>query len=463
MNIPQYLSKLGYQTIDAEYQTHIDSWLSWYQGKTKWHEYSVYNGKKKVQQIRATLGMAKTISEDWADLILNEKVVIKSNEDRFNELLSATLDYNNFGVRGNQLIELAFALGTGAFVEYLDQEGRVVIDYIRANMIFPLSWDNGEITECAFASQRKVDKRLCYYINRHVIENGQYVIYNELIDAETEHQMELPEGLLDVVLTGSDRARFQILMPNICNNIDLDSPMGVSVFANAIDQLKNCDLIFDSYNNEFQLGKKRIMVPQTMTQVAMSEAGTTTPIFDNNDTVFYSLAVGSDSKIDKPVEINMELRADAHEKAINTALSLLSNKCGLGSDRYEYQAGSGLKTATEVISEKSELFQSLKKHEKVIGKALKDLAYTIAEMLGVSTDKLEISIDFDDSIIQDSDAVRQQALIEFNSGLLDEVGYHMRVYNLDQEVAIKKVAEMKARSPAPEVIDFNAESDGEDE
>lgn len=144
----------------------------------------------------------------------------------------------------------------------------------------------------------------------------------------------------------------------------------------------------------------------------------------------------------------MELRADAHEKAINTALSLLSDKCGLGPDRYEYQSSSGVKTATEVVSEDSDLFQTLKKHEMVIEQALIDLVLTIAEMSGVKK-QLDITISFDDSIIQDTNAIRQQAMLEFNSGLIDEVEYWMRVYNLSEEAAIKKVAEIKARQAPP--------------
>ena len=48
--------------------------------------------------------------------------------------------------------------------------------------------------------------------------------------------------------------------PAIANNDDLPNPMGIPAFANAIDQLKGVDIAYDSYVNEFVLGKKRIMV-----------------------------------------------------------------------------------------------------------------------------------------------------------------------------------------------------------
>ena len=53
-------------------------------------------------------------------------------------------------------------------------------------------------------------------------------------------------------------------------------------------------------------------------------------------------------------------------------LNLLSKKCGLGNDRYQFEAG-GVKTATEVISEKSDLYQNLRKHELLLGPAIVDM------------------------------------------------------------------------------------------
>lgn len=49
---------------------------------------------------------------------------------------------------------------------------------------------------------------------------------------------------------------FQIYKPNIANNIDLFSPCGLSVYANAIDQSKTIDIIYDSFCNEFLTGKR---------------------------------------------------------------------------------------------------------------------------------------------------------------------------------------------------------------
>lgn len=437
VTIQEYLKIQGYNVASDETTSHHDEWLDWYEGYVKdFHHYTVYNGIDMVGKDRYTLGMAKTISEDWANLLLNEKVKIYTGKD-FDKQLEATFEYNNFRVKGNQLIELAFALGTAAFVEYKDADGQVVIDFIRAGMIFPLSWDNGYINECAFGSVRERDGKKQYYIQIHKMENEAYVIENHIVDAETGADLELDDGMLDVVPTGISIPLFQIITPNMVNNIDLDSPYGISVYANAIPQLKGCDLVFDSYMNEFELGKRKIMVPLSMAKIQMGTDGVNRPVFDKNDSVFYAIPGDRDNngKIDT---YDPQIRAEDHDKGINKALDLLSFKCGMGTGRYKFENGN-VKTATEVISDKSDLYQSLKKHEIVLDSAIKGMVKAIGQLMG--TEIKDVNIDFDDSIIQDKESERQNDRAEVAMGAMTLLDYRMKWYQETAEEAAKHINE----------------------
>lgn len=314
------------------------------------------------------------------------------------------LDNNNFLVRANQLIETAFALGTGAIVEYLDGE-EVMIDYIRADMIYPLSWDNGDITECAFGSVRVIDGKEVLYLQIHRLgksdneeDSEHYYIENKYIDRKESKELDPPEGVIPLVSTGYDKPLFQIITPNICNNIDLDSPLGVSVFANAIDQLKGCDLVYDSYMNEFVLGRKRILVPISFAKIQMEKDGVAAPAFDASDTVYYQMPGDRDSNL-KLTEVDMSIRANEHELAVQRSLDVLALKTGLGTGRYQFDS-SGVKTATEVISDKSDLYQNRQKNAIIVNAALIDMVEAIAFL--DAEKEVEVSIDFDDSIIEDT-------------------------------------------------------------
>lgn len=440
--IMQHLKGLGYQAIDESYYNKINLWFKWYKGKVStFHSYRQYNGQKKIPRERKSLGMAKKVVEDWANLLLNEKVEIVVSEQAVNDKIQQVLIDNNFWVRGNQLIEIAYALGTGAIVEYLDND-TVKMDYIRAGMIYPLRWDNGVITDCAFASERINGKSKLVYLNIHRKEHNGYVIENQMFIREGNHLRitDLPEGVAPIVNTGSNVPLFQIIKPNIVNNIEPDSPMGISVYANAIDQLEGVDLVYDSYCNEFKLGKKRLIVPMSMAKAMMDADGVTTPVFDSNDVEFFALSLGNEEE-PKLQEINMELRSEAHEAAIKTALNLLSTKCGLGNDRFNFERGN-LKTATEVISEKSELYQNLQKHELLLNDVLMGMIKAIASLSKMSTD-FDVTINFDDSIIIDEEAERMRFLQEIRDGIREKWEYRIRYLGETEE-------EAKARVPGEE-------------
>ena len=412
--------KLGYETVDSGQRENIGKWLAWYSGKVdSFHSYSQYNGKKKVRRSRATLSMAKRVCEDWANLLLNEKVEIATGDEALTARANAILAQNNFRVGANRLVELAFALGTGAFVEFIDK-GQVKIDYIRGDMIYPLSWQGGTVTECAFGSTKVLGGKACLYLQLHVLEDGEYVIKNRLFDEKTKKPLPLPEGVVPEFKTGSIVPFFQLITPNIVSNGNLSSPMGSAVFANAIDVLKGIDLVYDSYQSEFRLGKKRIVVPVGMAQLESEKTGFT-PVFDDNDTEFYAFA---DKNLTDLKEINMTIRANEHTEGLTQNLNLLSDLCGLGSSRYVQKDGV-VKTATEVISQDSALYQNLKKHALILEKAICDLVRAVLCLDGANVENLAVSVAFDDGIIHDRNAEFDQNVRLVELGILAPFEFRM--------------------------------------
>jgi A118 family predicted phage portal protein len=470
MNITEKLKQLGYSTVPEEFYTKVQEWKSWYVGDVKgFHRYKVRNGTSMVRCKRYTLNMGKKIPEDWANLLMNEKVEITLEGQREQDFIDRVFTENNFLVKANEMQEKAFALGTVAFIPRVvgmeatetgpipGSASGIVMDYVTVEHIWPLAWQSGIITECAFDSIVTVNgEQYCYLQIHHKvndlydIENRIYHYRNDNVDAELALS-DVPgfELVPPVVHTGSNRRQFVIDRPNIANNFD-DSPLGISVYANAIDVLKGVDVAYDSYVNEFVLGKKRIMVKPSATKDLDGE-----PFFDPDDLAYYVLPEDvKDGAVITPID--MTLRTAEHNTGIQDQLNLLSSKCGFGENHYRFDQGS-VATATQVISENSTMFRTIKKHEIILEQVLIELCRIVLHLGNTAmnaglNENVEISVDFDDSIIEDDQTNFSRDMQMLSAGILNDWEFRMRWMNED---------EATAKAALPKMEDMTTEGENE--
>lgn len=473
MNIFAYFQKKGIDTIDSSFYSRITLWDSWYRANVRrFHSYRIYHGASQYERChRKSLGMAKKICEDLADLLLNEKVKITIKDPTTASFVDEVLEAANFSVQGNEYQERKAACGTVAYVPYLtnmvlDEDGGILsadvkIDYVVARNIFPTAWENSRVTECVFLFEKTYKRKKYAQFQHHKLEpwrgpdgedlGFQYVIENTVVECSSGSGRELsPEewnliphfdGLAARVETGSNLPQFVIDKLNIANNVDEDdtNPMGVSLFANSVDTLAKIDLEYDSYSNEFTLGRKRIFVaPEMLTDANGAQ------VFDPSDSVFYQLPEDffKDTK-EAMHEVNMELRVEEHEQAINNDLNLLSFKCGFGTQYYRFEKGA-IATATQVISENSDMYRTICKHEIILRDVLLDLIRIIIR-LGITAkvpglvETTDITIDFDDSIIEDKTTERAEDRKDVSMGAMGVAEYRAKWYGETEEVAASKL------------------------
>lgn len=457
------LNELGYTTIPDSFYSKVYEWKSWYQGDVKgFHNYTVQNGERQVKCRRYSLGMGKKLCEDWANLLMNEKVKITLEGQKEQDFIDLVLTENNFTVKANEMQELKSALGTVAYVprvigQEISESGDIVpgnasgivLDYVTIENIYPLSWQNGYISECAFSSDVTRGGKDYLYLQIHRREdNGNYVIENriyrynneQLADEQLVNVKEF-ENIPPVVHTGSDKRQFVIDRPNIANNVNYLLPTGIAIYANAIDVLQGVDIAYDSYVNEFKLGKKRIMVKPSAAQYLDG-----TPAFDPDDVVFYVMPEDTENGA-VVTPIDMTLRTAEHNTGIQDQLNILSSKCGFGETYYRFDGGS-VATATQVISENSTMFRTIKKHEIVLEQALVELCRILLRLgntamnAGLNED-VEISIDFDDSIIESKDTDFQRDMQMLNAGIMNDWEFRMRWFNEDEETAKAALPKMQ--------------------
>lgn len=470
----------GYNpNVKNDLRTYIEQWKSWYQGNVKsFHNYFIYNGKKKVYQHRFTMNMAKEISEDWSDILWSEKCKISLKDDKsqndFEELINKLDLYTVI----NQSIEKSGALGTEAVVisvydimqnedaMYLDvSEAKTRTDLVDIDWIYPLSWNNKEITECAFGSVEYIKGNKYVILSVHKLaDDGNYHIYNHLFKDTNGLLSEIKEdgNTIKDFDTKSNVKWFSIFKPLLTNNLFNNSPFGIPHYANAIDNMKSVDIAFDALKTEVKDGKRRIFARAEMFNY---DDGQQRMVFDPEDTSIYQLPKGA-TKDDLIQSESDDLRTDKQISTLNTALNILGNKVGFGENHYHFD-GVNLSTATAVVSSNSKLFRRKKKleigYESSIYDLVKAICYASSEFGKYNINTDEISIQFDDSIIEDKESEANRGMREVSAGLLSKVEYRMKIFGETEEVAKQKIEEIEKENPDVDDLLGTKDAKGGDE
>lgn len=480
----QYLKSKSLTVIEDDITEKMEVWRQWYKGSVdKFHRYKVYSGKKKLNMDRKTLNLPARVCQRWADLLLNEKVEINVSDEYTQAKLNALLHQVNFRVRCNNLLETAFAMGGGFMIQYWDGE-KTNQKYITQEYMYPITYDSGRLIEAAFSSQKVIDGKTYVYLETHLRDKqtGLYTVDNSLLKSndakngvggglqEVGAEFYAEHGILPKWETGSTTPLFQMIRPNVANREAFNSPWGTSVYSGAVDIFASCDAVYDSFYKEFLLGKKRIFVTDGVANINYVKNGDdveTVEVFDPNDEVFYRIPE-QDEGVPPIQPVDMALRVGDHATALQTQLNILSQSVGFGSNGFKWDDGN-VSTATQIVSQNSELFRTLKKHETLLRDTLIDMAkgllYVEATFAGDKAIRLDadISVDFDDSIIEDTAEIKRQAMLELQTGLISKAEYFRQVYKLTDTQALEYefkmlqeiIAEMQAipaqEEPEPEV------------
>ena len=219
----------------------------------------------------------------------------------------------------------------------------------------------------------------------------------------------------------------------IANNLDDNSPLGMSIYGNSLETLHALDICYDSFVREFRLGKKRIIVPaRAVRTVVDPTSGQVIRYFDANDETYEALA--SDTPDDLKITDNsVTLRVEEHVSAINAFLSILCLQIGFSAGTFTFDQHTGLKTATEVVSENSKTYKTIKTIQNQIKPAIEHLVRNIIDVAilyemddeGQSIERLasngyNVNITFDDGVTQDRQTNLNEGVMLVGAGLLSK-------------------------------------------
>jgi A118 family predicted phage portal protein len=451
------------------------------------------------------MNVAKAICSEMASLVWGEECTVNvsidgresddDNPDPLNAFVQGVLVCNAFREKMQESIEEALALGGNALKVWAeskhDENGneipetrKIMIGYCMADQFVPLAWDNARVTEGVFVS--RIAKNGYYYtrLEWHRWNGLTYVITNELFRSEMQKGTtpgesqdilgvryplaEIYPYLDEVTEVPVEESLFSYWRTPIANNLDDNSPLGMSIYGNALETLHALDICYDSFVREFRLGKKRIIVPaRAVRSVVDPQTGALVRYFDATDETYEALA--SDTPDDLKIQDNsVELRVEEHVAAINAFLSILCLQTGFSAGTFTFDQHTGLKTATEVVSENSKTYKTIKTVQNQLRPAIEHLVRNIIDVAilygmtdenGQSIESLaapgyNVQITFDDGITQDRQTNINEGVMLVGSGILSKYTFLTDPkygQGLTPEQAEEELARIKAEGAAGNV------------
>lgn len=417
----------------------IDLWAKMYKNEPPW--------KEKNTKL---CGLPAAIAGEFARLVTLELKTEVTGNDFINEEYQAVVS----DIR--KYTEYACAKGGLAMKPYAS-EGHIEVDMVQADRFFPTKFNSrGEVTAAVFAESLTVGKKVYTRLEYHQHEGTMYHINNKAFVKQDLDNVEVlgkevpltavPEWANlqeEVTLKNVKMPLFAYFKIPNANNVDDTSPLGVSVYSRAINDIKEADNQWTRLLWEFEGSELAIDADITL--------------FKKDDKGNYEFPKGKDRLFrmmdldDNAEKYKVFAPAIRDENLINGFNAILR--------RIEFNVGLAYgtlsdpntvdKTAEEIKASKQRSYSTVSDIQKSLQTALEQLVYAMdvmAQLSGLSgRKKYEMSFDWDDSIVIDKEQELASMQQDAVAGFIRKELYVAAKYGVSEEEALKMMPQQDER------------------
>lgn len=417
----------------------IDLWAKMYKNEPPWKEKNI-----------KLCGLPAAIAGEFARLVTLELKTEVTGNDFINEEYQAVVS----DIR--KYTEYACAKGGLAMKPYAS-EGHIEVDMVQADRFFSTKFNSrGEVTAAVFAESLTVGKKVYTRLEYHQHEGTMYHINNKAFVKQDLDNVEVlgkevpltavPEWANlqeEVTLKNVKMPLFAYFKIPNANNVDDTSPLGVSVYSRAINDIKEADNQWTRLLWEFEGSELAIDADITL--------------FKKDDKGNYEFPKGKDRLFrmmdldDNAEKYKVFAPAIRDENLINGFNAILR--------RIEFNVGLAYgtlsdpntvdKTAEEIKASKQRSYSTVSDIQKSLQTALEQLVYAMdvmAQLSGLSgRKKYEMSFDWDDSIVIDKEQELASMQQDAVAGFIRKELYVAAKYGVSEEEALKMMPQQDER------------------
>lgn len=401
---------------------------------------NIFNGNEPwANKDTISLHVAKTMCEKVA-----KAVTIEFKSECDDKYINAI--YQKFLKNKRKNVE--YAIGKSSiFFKPSYENGKINITTIQADKFIPVKFDDtGELLGAIFIDQitngNDVYTRLEYNeLKGNILEikniaykgkkNG-VILSNKINLNSVDKWKDVQETL---AIEGVDKLIGGFFTMNNTNNIDNNSPLGVSLFHNAIDTLKEIDKQFSRTLWEYEGSELAIDIEETM--LPLDKKGN--PIYPKGKQRLYRKLITDDGDKNKWNIFSPEIRDTPLFNGLNELLRQAELQCGLAVGTL-CKPELIEKTATEIKTGKQDYYVTVSDIQTSLQQAFEDLIYGIyvlCKLYGIPVNNnYTVTFDWDDSILVDKEAIQRQSLTERNADIIDDIQYLIETRDYSEKEAI---------------------------
>lgn len=264
---------------------------------------------------------------------------------------------------------------------------------------------NGEIDGIVFCNQEKNGSKWYTRLEYHRFVDEQYVITNKCFVGGSESDKGLPidisqtpwaDLLEEAAVNNVNRPLFGVLRTPGANNLDIDSPYGLPIFSEAVQELRDLDTAYSRNAKEVSDSKRTVLLDSERLF-----PGSVNGLTEQNMPDYIKI-VSNDTSVTSDIyhEINPTLNTDTRLTGINALLSQIGYKVGFSNGYFVFNENTGIQTATGVEAEQQRTIQFIKDVRDKLERCLDGLIYALnifADLYGYAPGgAYEVSYDFGD-------------------------------------------------------------------
>lgn len=325
---------------------------------------------------------------------------------------------------------------------------------------------NGVIDGIVFHNYEKVGDKWFTRLEYHRRDEDLYVISNKCFVGsspnDTKERIDIkktPWAVLDeeAMIANMEGTMFGVFRTPQANNIDLNSPLGLPVFSEAIQELRDLDIAYSRNAREI-IDSKRTVLLDSDAMMAPGSKRTEYGMDGRRKQMGLPDMVRNVSGDGKEMfyqEINPQLNTDTRLKGINALLSQIGYKAGFSNGHFVFNEKTGFQTATQVEADQQRTIQTIKDTRDKLENCISGLAYALsvfADLYGLApVGTYEITYDFSD-ITYSFEEERAHHYQLANQGHYPWEEYYVRFLGYPREEAQQLLAMAKNEQKKPSLF-----------